>query len=85
MIFEIGDWVQAGDEINEPDFMGQAVWTHARKNAIGHVLEVLDDGMVNVFWERSGTVTVCHPSEIVRLCGWDAKPPSLQQSSDSRS
>lgn len=87
MNFSVGDWVQATAEISEPDFIDpQTTWIHARRNAIGHVLEILEGGdVVNVYWERSGTITICFPDELKRLCGCDAGQPTVRTMSDSRS
>ncbi len=62
---EVGSIVCAIDEISESDFNGAAVWTHAKPGDFGKVLEVLEDGWVNVRFGRSDTITICHPSEIV--------------------
>lgn len=71
--YEVGDWVQAREEVTENHFNGAELWIHAHDGAVGHVLEVLEDGeAINVFWERSQTVTICHPCEIIRLCGAEA-------------
>ncbi len=69
MVFcEIGDWVQATEVITESDFMGQKRWVHARKGGIGHVISVSEDpNWVDVFFERTGTTSICHTSEIKRL------------------
>lgn len=68
----VGDWVQAVRDVTEGDFLGHGVWTHASKGAVGHVLGVEADGSINVYWERTGTVTICDPVELARLCSADA-------------
>ncbi len=65
---QVGDWVQAVEEIAEEDFMGEGTFIHAREGGIGHILDLTDDPeSVNVYFERTGTVSVCHVSEIKRL------------------
>jgi hypothetical protein len=59
---EAGDWVQAVEVVTE-DLGGGRVLTHAEPGAVGHVLEVLPRGWINAYWERTGTITVCHESE----------------------
>lgn len=64
--FEVGDWVQALEEISEVLPSGD-VMHHGLKGAVGHVLEAFDDGWVNVYFERTGTVSICHGDEVLRL------------------
>jgi hypothetical protein len=68
-VLTVGDWVQAVEEISEPDFMGQEVWVHAAPNGVGHVIGFGDDGWVNVFFEKTGTVCVCAPHEVKWIAG----------------
>jgi hypothetical protein len=67
IMFSAGDWVQSLVDVTEEDFMGHAVWYHAHPNAIGHVLEVLEDGWLLIFFERTETISACLPEEIKRL------------------
>lgn len=66
-----GDWVQAVEQVTEEGFRGEDLWIHAEKGAVGHVLDVVDALWVNVYWERTGSVTVCHVEEITLLGGPD--------------
>ena len=69
---DLGDWVGAAEEVVEENFMGEARFVHARKNAVGHVISLTSDPeWVDVFWERTGTITVCHLPELIRLGGPD--------------
>lgn len=67
-----GDWVQAAESITEADFMGHAVWEHARTRDIGHVIDVYGDGFAYVTWERTGTSTDVAIERLIWLCRWDA-------------
>lgn len=65
MVFKVGDWVQAvEDVISELD--GAQV-LNAQKGAIGHILIVQDSEAVDVYWERTGTITVCLVDELLWL------------------
>jgi hypothetical protein len=57
-----GDWIQAAGSIEVDGVV------HARRGNIGHVLEVGPGNWVNVFWEKSGLVTITHSSEYTWLC-----------------
>jgi hypothetical protein len=61
--FVVGDWVQAVEVITEPNFMGELLWQHAHKGAVGHVMG-LDGEWLTVTFEHSGTTTDCHFSEV---------------------
>lgn len=68
----VGDWVQATEDISEPGFMGFELWVHALRGGVGHVMGVGSaEEMFTVTWERTGTTTDCHASELLRLCGYD--------------
>lgn len=61
---QLGDWVQAAESLDDGE--GRRV----AQGAIGHVLEGSvdgDPGVVNVFFERSGVVTICHITELTWL------------------
>jgi hypothetical protein len=64
----VGDWTQAREIIRE-DHGPLKGHVHARVGGVGHVLEVLEDGWLNVYWERAGSISICHESEVSRLCG----------------
>lgn len=69
--FEVGDWVQALEQIEE-ELPDGYLHTHTRVGGIGHVLSADVEGdrdWLTVFWERSGTTTDVQTSEIKRLCG----------------
>lgn len=66
----VGDWVQAIERITEENFAGKALHVHAETGGVGHVLNVESDGWVNVWFERSGTITICHESELRWLCAY---------------
>lgn len=68
MQLEIGDWVQAVVSQTEPDFLGEETFIHADPGGIGHVLDELPDGSYEIFFEKTGTITVVHGSELTRLC-----------------
>lgn len=68
---QVGDWVQATEAITEDNFNGAGVWTHSRAGGVGHVVNI-EDGWPNVYFERTGTVTLCHPEQVRRLCNADA-------------
>lgn len=72
MKIELGDWVQATEEITEDNFpeRGQS-WTHAEKGGIGHVvgLSASDPDRAIVFFERSRTVCDCFIGENVKRIG----------------
>lgn len=55
MVFSVGDWVQAKEQVVEEDCPELVL---AEQGGVGHVLEVIDQAAVNVFWERTGTVTI---------------------------
>lgn len=58
-----GDRVTASRKITEAGFMGKRVHVHALKGDLGQVR--LQDGEYStVTWERTGTTTDCHASEI---------------------
>jgi hypothetical protein len=65
---KLGDWVQAVVKITEADFMGTKLWTHAESGGIGHVIGVIDENCVDVFFERTETGTICFVHEVKRLC-----------------
>lgn len=70
----VGDWVQAVEEITEPidlDHPGAGTILHASPGAVGHVISIPAPDVYDVFWERAGTITICHSEEVVRLCGPD--------------
>lgn len=68
MNIDVGDWVQAVSDITEAGFAGQSCFFHARRGGIGHVIELLDTGTAAlVFFERSGTISLCDVSELRRL------------------
>ena len=64
-----GDWVQAVKPIYEENEYGARIAVIARKRAVGHILIVYPDGLVDVYFERSGRITICAPEELVRLGG----------------
>lgn len=72
---QVGGLVQAAEDITEPGFNGQALWTHARRNAVGHVmgmdLDEAGEAWATITWERTGTTTDCHESELIYLGGPD--------------
>lgn len=65
MTFTEDSWVQALETIEEHDYPRKGYdFTHAKVGAIGHVLQVRRDGLLDVFFERSGGITVVHPDQI---------------------
>jgi hypothetical protein len=69
---DIGDWVQAAEDVTEPGFEGDPDFAHARRGGIGHVISLTDDPeVVDVYWERTGSKSTCHVSELIRLGGAD--------------
>lgn len=74
---QVGDWVQAGVEITEPDFLGQALHLHAQRGGIGHVVQ-MDGEWATVTWERTGTTTDCHLEQLVFVSSAEAGRPMTQ-------
>ncbi len=71
-MFKTGDWVQALELIEEQDFPRAGYdFTHAKPGYVGHVLEARVDGMLDVYFERSGGTTLVDPRQVKRLGGPD--------------
>jgi hypothetical protein len=71
---ETGDWVLSADTVLDgflPEGLPEVV---AEPGAVGHVLEVTAWG-INVFFERTGIVTICHRDELQFLCRADGEQP----------
>jgi hypothetical protein len=72
MAIKVGDWVNVtAEEIDEQDTEGRSLGALAKRNAVAHVLNDAGEGWFDVFFEKSGTISVVHESEIARLCGPD--------------
>jgi hypothetical protein len=63
--FELGDWVQATSEIQDEDVQV------AKAGDLGHVVGPVLDGWPNVYFERTGRVSICDPTEVKVLGGAD--------------
>jgi hypothetical protein len=69
-MYQAGDWIKATETIEEQDFPQPGYdFTHAEPGYVGHVFEARADGLLDVFFERSGGTTVVHPRQVVRLGG----------------
>lgn len=75
-MFSIGDWVQATAAIEEENFGGESLWTHALPGALGTIRD-LDVEWMNVTWQATGTTTVCHLSELRWVCSVNSDPRSV--------
>lgn len=61
---QVGMSVLAAERITENDFMGRETWVHAQPGEAGIVL--LSDGeWLTVTWDRTGTTTDVHASEVL--------------------
>jgi hypothetical protein len=69
----VGDWAQVTkpEGITEPGFMGERRFVHGKRNALCHVMSDAGDGWFDAFFERTGTISIVHESEIKKLCGPD--------------
>lgn len=66
--FPVGSKVCACESIVEDDFNGRRYWVHAAKGDHGVVVGPgVDRDWVNVRWDHTRTVTVCHCSEVKSL------------------
>ncbi len=63
MNLQAGDSVRAAETITEQNFMGRRTWVHARVGELGHVMAI-DGEWSTITWDRSGTTTDCHASEL---------------------
>jgi hypothetical protein len=62
-----GEWVHATTRLDEKDFPRDGLcWIHAEPGDIGMVLDSEDAGWVNIYWERTGSVTLCHVDDLRR-------------------
>jgi hypothetical protein len=82
---KLGDWVQAVARIAEVDFMGVKLWVHAEPGGIGHVIEVIDENCVDVFFERTETGTICFTHEVKRLCSAEEGRENAELASEQAS
>ncbi len=62
-VFIVGDSVKALERLTEAKFMGKAIHVHAEKGDLGRI-EGVDGEWLTVTWERTGTTTDCHASEL---------------------
>jgi hypothetical protein len=83
MKITLGDWIQVtAEQIDEQDVDGHTLGVHVKRHAVGHVLNVAGDGWFDVFFERSGTISIVHESEIKRLCNANATDVEIGQITD---
>ena len=65
MSWKLGQKVTAAAQITEQDFNGAPLWIHAEAGDVGEVVCLTyDPEWVDVRFSESGTVTVCHASEL---------------------
>ena len=65
MNWKIGDTVKAAERITEEDFNGSDLWVHAEQGDRGTIVSLPSDPeWYDVRFSRTGTLTVCHASEL---------------------
>jgi hypothetical protein len=60
----VGTLVRAAKRVAEVGFNGPGVWVHATKGELGRVVHVDDPEWLTVQFERTGTATLVHTSEV---------------------
>jgi hypothetical protein len=75
---QLGDWVQVTvDTIIDRGGDGSLCLVAAEQGDVGHILEEIEPGWYNVFFERTGAVCACGDDELIWLCDADGNQVRL--------